>query len=175
MDIFCNTLNCKRHLISLLGLALWVFGPTLPQSHAQGITSDQPFVNTFARPGQPTIRVYILGSVGATGIWRIERQTDLVELLSAARVAGIGQDQPDYNQRVNLRIYRTNADDRRKIYDEQLSDILAEGTTYPPFQEGDVLEVETERRRTIGLALISQVIGAASSVTLLILRLTGGR
>lgn len=174
MDIFSNASKPKQIAVAAVLCAAWSFGAFAP-SHAQNVGTDLPFINTFARPGQPTIQVYILGSVGASGIWRIEPQTDLIELLSAARVAGIGQDQPDYRQRVNLRIYRAIEGDRQKIYDEQLNNVLAEGAAYPPLQAGDVIEVETERRRTIGLALLSQIVGAASSLTLLVLRLTRGR
>lgn len=170
--------HCKRPCsgwlrAGLLLPILLVLGLYAAPISAQDLPSSESFIHTFARPGQPTIQVYIMGSVGTAGIWRIEQDTDLIELLSAANVSGFGENPPDHRTRVNLRIYRTNSDTRAMAYEARLDDVLAEGATYPPLEEGDVLEVETQRRRTLGIALASQVIGAASSLTLLILRLTG--
>lgn len=152
---------------------LLALGLTASPSRAQDVPSSESFIHTFARPGQSTIQIYILGSVGTPGIWRIEQDTDLIELLSAANVSGFGDNPADQSTRVNLRIYRTNSNTRSMVYEARLEDVLARGTTYPPLEAGDVIEVETNRRRVLGISLISQVIGAASSLTLLILRLTG--
>ena len=144
--------------------------------HAQDLgRGEQGFVNRYASPGSSTIQVYVWGSVRNPGIWRIEPNLDLVELLSAVGVAGVGEDQLDFSQHVNLRIYRTIEGNRRMIYEERLDDVLAESATYPPLQESDVLEVETERRRQFGFQFFSQIVGTTATLALLILRLTGGR
>ena len=137
---------------------------------------EQSYVNEFARPGQPTMTLYLWGSVGTTGIWRVERDVDLIQLLSAAQVPGIGQEQMDVRQRISLRVFRSGSGDRREVYSQRLNDILEEGAAYPDLQNGDVLLVETsQRRRIFSFQFISTIVGTASSLALLVLRLTRGR
>ncbi|HHP7239791.1 hypothetical protein [Longibacter sp.] len=128
----------------------------------------------FSRPGQPTMIVYLWGGVGRTGLWRVERDVDLVELLTAAGVPSIGDNPAGTRRRTVLRIYRTNDNDRRQIFEQRVDDILAEGSTYPPLQPRDIIEIEVRERRAIGLQLIGTLVSTASTVTLLILRLTSG-
>mgnify|MGYP006268598761 CR=1 FL=1 len=149
-----------------------------PRVHyAQTLDVEPDFINRYAAPGSSTIQVYIWGSVGTTGIWRIEPDLDLVELLSAAQVTGIGQEVPGSYQRVRLRIYRTVEGNRRMIYEEQLDNVLAAGAGYPSLQGGDVLEVETQRRRsfTERVRVATGLIGSAASLILLYLRISRGR
>jgi len=153
-----------------------VIGVGFPSSGwGQPLGLEQSFVKRYARPGSPTIQVYLWGNVGSSGIWQIEPNLDLIELLSAAQVPGVGMDEPGIRQRITLRIYRTQGGDRREVYSEQLDDIIEEGQSYPSLQEGDILEVELRRRRSISFQWITSIIGTASSLTLLILRLTGNR
>lgn len=166
--------RCRLAALFMAGLLAGGLSPFAAQ--AQDLTlPEETYVNRYAPPGASTIQVYIWGSVGTTGIWRIEPDLDLVELLSVAGVTGIGTDEPEIRQRVNLRIYREGAAGRRMIYEERLDEVLAEGASYPLLESRDVLEVEVERRRGISFALVSQIMGTASSLTLLILRLTSGR
>jgi len=161
-----------------IAMAMLVLSTAVPQiSSSQGLGLDQGFVNRYAPPGSSTIQVYIWGSVATPGIWRIQPSLDLVELLSAVRVTGVGQDQPGFNQQVRLRIYRTTGGDRREIYEERLDNVLAEGASYPTLQEGDVLEVETQQRRSFleKTRTITGLVGSAASLILLYLRITEGR
>ena len=71
----------------------------LPDAAGQDLPlPEQSYVNEFARPGQPTTTLYLWGAVGTTGIWRVERDVDLIQLLSVARVPGIGASQQDVRQ-----------------------------------------------------------------------------
>jgi len=139
--------------------------------------SEQGLVNRYAPPGSSTIQVYIWGSVGSSGIWRIEPSLDLIELLSAAGVTGIGQAETGFDQSISLRIYRTIEGTRRMIYEENLENVLSQGASYPSLQDGDVLEVRTQQRRKLleGIRFITGLVGSAASLALLYLRITQGR
>jgi len=146
-------------------------------SQAQNLSlPEQSFIREYAQPGEPTMTVYMWGNVGATGIWRVGRDIDLVEFLSAVQVPGIGQERVDIRQRLTLRVFRGGSGDRREVYNKRLDNILGEGAAYPDLQDGDVLLIEVrQRRRILSFRFISTLVGTASSITLLILRLTGSR
>ena len=145
-----------------------------PASVAQSIPQNQ-YVNQYARTGRPTIDVFIWGEVGTPGLWRVEPDIDLIELLSVARVTGVGLEEPDISRRVSLRIYREEGGQRSEIYSQQLDHILTGGRAYPTLQDGDILEVVTRRRRRLGLQTVTQIVGTAASLTLLILRISDRR
>lgn len=127
-------------------------------------------VHHYARPGYATKTVYVWGSVGTPGVWKVEEDIGLIELLSAARLIGYGATQRGGPQELILRIYRESGGDRREIYREQVDQLLAGPQTYPTLQEGDVIAVESKQK--IGWQTIASVVGAASSVALLFIRLT---
>lgn len=159
-----------KKIISLgfvLGLgALACLGQTPP--------TDETFAYEYAQRGATTIDVYVWGAVGRPGIWKVESDIDLIELLSVAQVPGVGQQDPSITQRVRLRIYRMEGGKRRTVYSQQLDLILASGEEYPSLQEGDIVEIVTQRRQRFGLQGVSQIIGTAASLSLLIIRITRG-
>jgi len=130
-------------------------------------------VNTFARPGQATMLVNVWGSAGSPGIWRIERNVDLIDFLSVVQVPGIGLDEAGTRSKTYVVIYRTVGGERREVFRRRVKDLLQEGASYPGLQPNDVLSIEVEQRREIGLQVVSGIIGTASSLTLLFLRLSG--
>jgi hypothetical protein len=156
----------------VIALAALLFALDAMPAMAQ---EERPYENTFARSGRVTMPVYIWGSVGNAGIWNVEPNVDLIELLSAARVTGMGQDQFNVRQRVRVRLYRNNPGGREMVYDTFLHDVLERNASYPQLQEGDVLFVETVQRQRLSLQMVSTIVGTASSLWLLYLRLSQGR
>lgn len=148
-----------------------------PGADVGGLGGEDTFINDFRTPGEPSMTVYIWGSVGNPGIWRVNRDVDFIRLLSAAGVPGLGQDDPETRTRVNIRVYRQDGTDRRKIYEERVNEILERGRNIPDVRDGDVIEVETERRRsaTSQFQFITSVLGSGASLALLIFRLVEGR
>jgi hypothetical protein len=145
--------------------------PAAAQGGPEGsLSSGDSFTHRFAGPGQATMTVYLWGSVGRSGIWEIERDTEIVELLSAANVPGLGADQVETRERLLLRIYRQQSAERSEVYEESLEDVLETGTQAPQLQEGDVLVIETQTRRRLSLQTITRYVGTLSSVALLVLR-----
>ncbi len=133
--------------------------------------SDQTQVREYARPGRATIIVNVWGTVGQPGLWRVEQDIDLIEMLSVVSVPGLGLDEPGTRQKNFVAIYRTVDGKRQEIYRENLENILEEGASYPQIQDNDVLAVTQKRRRSLSFGLISSIVGTLSSVALLTLRL----
>ena len=170
MNTTAFTYCCVFLFVGLLASSL------APDSRAQD--SDPPpeeLTQTYARPGIPTQTIYIWGDVGTAGVWRVERNIDLVELLSAARLTGIGQANPGYRSRTVIQVHRRSGSGHTLVYEATAEELLAPDATYPGLEDQDVVEVERRTRRKIGFQLISSIVGTAASLTLLVLRLTDGR
>ena len=159
-------MNRTRSLLTLLALVA-VAAP----AWAQRPSTDSQYIRMYARPQFPTIHVFVWGDVAAPGVWRVEPEIDLVELLSAAGAARNDQADRTGESTTHLRVYRTVGGQRSVLYDRELASLLA-GDDYPALVEGDVVEVTTERvERRETLQTVTQIVGAASAVVLLILRL----
>lgn len=166
-----------RSHVCALTLLLACIGPgtifaQTPVGVPQGIERGAGQINQFARPGQPTLIVNVWGGVGQPGIWRVEQNVDLIELLSVVQVPGLGIENPGIRQKTLITLYRVEQGRHREVYKENLAHILQDGSALPMVQDGDVLAVTQVRRRNFGLTFFSSIVGTASSLTLLILRLT---
>lgn len=161
----------RRHVVGyylavILGLLVFV-----PAGLAQSTTSPGQYVQVYARPGRPTINVFVWGSVGAPGIWRVEPEVDLVELLSVVRVPGVGIDEAGVHEQTRLQIFREQGGRRVEVYSEEVEYLLSVARAYPTLQEGDILEVTTRRRTKVNVLMVSQVVGTLSSLVVLVLSL----
>jgi hypothetical protein len=123
------------------------------------------------------MQVYIWGDVRNAGIWRVNREVDFFELLSAAQPGSIGQERAQRRQRIDIRVYRTQQGERRLVYEERLESMLEEDLPLPELTEEDVLEVRTRERRSRidQFRLVVGVIGSAASLATLILRIADRR
>jgi len=102
--------------------------------------------------------------VGTTGIWRVERGVDLIQLLSVARVPGIGTSSRDVRQRFILHIYRDQGGERTQIYEERIEKLIGGGAKpVPDLQNGDILAIERQSRRALSLNLVFTTLRTVSS------------
>lgn len=162
-----------------LGLLLELVGPVervplslVTSADAQSAQAgERAFTNRYARPGRPTMTVYVWGEVGNTGIWRVERDIGLIELLSAVQVPGLGDESPEFERQVLVTVYRQQGDRRSQVYQRQLEEIASGAQDPPSLQEGDILEIRTEQQRQFSFSTVTTYIGTASSLLLLALRL----
>lgn len=129
----------------------------------------QESVHQYARPGYATKTVYIWGAVGMPGVWKVEEDADLIELLSAAGLRGYGEDQRGGRTNLILRIYRKSAGSRSEIFREEVDRLLVGEQNYPSLQEEDVLAIEAKQR--FGWQNVTAILGAAASVSLLVIRI----
>lgn len=130
----------------------------------------QDRVYDYARPGYPTKTIYVWGAVSSAGIWRVESDTDLIEFLSAVRLPGFGSDQRGRSGELILRMYRNGPNGREEIYVDRVKNLLVGTPDYPALQDMDIVTIEVRPR--IGWQSVASVLGALSSFTLLVIRLT---
>lgn len=159
----------KRAWAFLAGLLLALPAP------AQEIRSVDPVQATgtayyqYARRGEVTLQVLVMGNVGRPGVYIVGRDTALDELLALSGSTLLGADLPTETQRVTVRLFRPEGDRRVLVYEAAMETLLTEPGRYPALQDGDVVAVESliiPRRRFTwrdGLSL------ATSLATLVIL------
>lgn len=96
----------------------------------------------FVLPGESSIRVLVLGSVGAGGIYEVGRGTDLGRLLALTGGSFVPESSEQL-RRLTLRVLRTNGTRRDLVYEASLDDFLVDPGSYPVLQDGDVFLIET--------------------------------
>jgi hypothetical protein len=170
----------RRHsilLIALLGVGGLSAGVTALPAVAQEVGragnttySGVPY-KVYADPGEATIRVYVVGS-GANGVYEIGTDTRLDELL-ALTPTNVGSRSGDTEQRVTIRLYRTDdAGQRALMLERPLEDILqANPDTYPTLRERDLISVEVRSRQRFGWRDGLRILTSLASVILVIDRI----
>ena len=153
-------------LRSTLGWVLclmWVVGPAWAQQQgAGGMQAGGTAYYTFARPGQNTIEVLVLGG-GRSGVYEIGDNVSLGKLMALAGGGGGGG-----RTKVTVHHFRLENGKRNKILEESLND-LAERPQYPSLRDGDVIRIETNQ--TIGWRDGLRIATTALSLTLTLLTL----
>jgi len=157
--------DVRFHLATGLTLCLMlVVGPAwaqTPTGTPGGREGGGTAYYTFARPGQNTIEVLVLGG-GQSGIYRIGENIDLGQLMALAGGGGRG----GRRTKITVHHFRNEAGKRTKILKEDLDD-FAERPQYPLLQDGDVVRIETSRK--IGWRDGLRIATTALSLTLTVL------
>jgi hypothetical protein len=128
--------------------------------------------NVFARPGYPTVGVYVLGNVETPGKWRIEDGAPLIDLLAVTGPATASAPRGGVTERVLVRLYRTSGGSTRQLaLDSELEALLLGSQAAMPLREGDLLRVMVEvtepRSRTSFIEILG-VVGTVASVAALV-------
>jgi protein involved in polysaccharide export with SLBB domain len=144
-------------------------------AEAQRVTgSPGVSVYRYAEPGQPTMDVRVWGAVRTPGVYQVERDTDLVELLTLAGGPLYDREIPNVERTVTVRISRGEAG-RQVVFEAPLAALFAEATVPPALQPDDVISVDVEVRQRFGwrdgLAVFSGL-GTVAVIVLNILRLS---
>ena len=140
-------------------------------AHHEVYAQEDSKITDFARPGRPTMLVYIWGTASAPGIWKVETDVDPVELLSAAQVANYGNIDATNKQTTYISIFRQRGSQRSEIYKAKMEEFLKAEKKAPALEDGDLLLVETITKQRFSLQTILSGIAAAGSIVLLIIRL----
>lgn len=142
-----------------------VVGPVWAQGTTGGRQAGGTAYYTFARPGQNTIEVLILGG-GRGGMYEIGEDVNLGQLMALAGGAGGGGG--SNRTKIKIHLYRVENGGRRKLLEEEIGD-FAERRQFPSLQDGDVVRIET--RRKIDWRDGLQIASTALSLTFTILTL----
>lgn len=140
-------------------------------SRAQLVTaSPQVAVYRYAEPGAPTMEVRVWGAVGTPGLYQVERDTDLLQLLSYAGgpLAGVESDREERD--VYVQLARGSSGDRTIILDERLDALLADAA-YPEPQDGDIVTVRVETQQKFQLRDLAVFTSSIGTLALVILRI----
>lgn len=178
MDMGTNTNMQRVYRVRVRNvMAGLLLGATLG-AFAMPATAQRVEPYEYARTGRATITLYVWGAVDRPGIWHVERDATLIEVLSLANV----QTGKSAQEKRFLRIYRggeatSSPPDpgarRDLVFESDLQDVLTSARVAPGIQDGDIISIEVEiQEKVFTLRNISSFIGTAASLTLLIIRLT---
>lgn len=104
--------------------------------------------NTFFQPGEATVQVQVLGSIGRTGMWEVGVSVDLGQLIAlaggpTATLYTESQGSSRSHSEGTVKLYRQTGGRRDLIYEASIDQMLMEPEHYPPLRDGDVLLLET--------------------------------
>ena len=159
-------------LIALLVAA----GPLAPAAGAQGVLPpavDQSGVSyhRFLRSGEVEVEVLVLGDVRNPGVYVVGLEMGPDELLALVGGPTGGSRSENVETDVTVQIFREETTGRTLVYEEPMAQFLAQPP--PPLREGDAFVVDVvERREPRTLDTVLRVVTAASTVFLLIERLS---
>ena len=160
--------------ITLLSVVL-LLGPINPepaQAQFSGLQSEGTNYYTFARSGENTIQLLMIGDTSRDGIYEIGEGTDLAEFIAVSGGVGEGVRSGRERRTVHIRLIRDTQQGRREvIYESDLSDFLMRDTAYPTLRSGDIVRVEVERSERLGVREILQVVSTLTTIGLLIERI----
>lgn len=150
-----------------IGLALLLV-PAEAQAQQQPTdarTLTNPTVKKYGRSGYPTLTVYVWGNAD-TGVWNVEKGTDLLEFVSVVSRVRMAENDPDSRRIETLSIYRNQnpEGDNDPFFESRIKDLFANPDTYPDLQEGDILLLETETRNRFTWRDIARVTGTVAAL-----------
>ncbi|NBB86347.1 MAG: hypothetical protein GVY12_09065 [Bacteroidetes bacterium] len=162
---------CVRWSFPLLLTLLLAAAPGVAHAQFSGLESQGTNYYTFARPGENTIQILMLGDTGRDGIYEIGEGTDLAEFIALAGGAGESPLGARERQNVTIRLLRKGDDgQRRVIYESSITDLLVD-SDYPTLQRDDVLRIRVRRRQVFGWRDALQIVTSASTLILLVDRI----
>ncbi|WP_263808682.1 hypothetical protein [Salinibacter sp.] len=154
-------------LCLMLGMGpVWVAEPASAQQQGGtgGMQAGGTAYYTFARPGQNTIEVLVLGG-GRSGIYEIGENINLGKLMALAGGGG-----GSGNAKVTVSLFRLDGGERTRVLRERLN-ALAERPQYPALQEGDLVRIEVRQREPFGWRDVLRITTAVTSLTFTVLRI----
>ncbi len=166
-------MKLPRVLLLLCFLPLSLHAQTV--GRVGNITTDGTAYHVFARPGEATVQVLVLGGVSSPGLYEVGAGTDLGQLLAlTGGPAATSQRQSNQEIRVTVRLFREEAGARTVRYEAPLEQMLASPATYPTLQDGDVFSVETVVIEHQGFAFrdVLTLLSTAATIALVIERIT---
>ena len=135
---------------------------------AQGI-AEAAMENLYARPGHPTMVIYVLGDVEITGRWRVEREVQLLDLLAVARPSVVMTEGSQTVEDVRVKVFREADQGRRLAFDEPMESLLTSVHASLVLAEGDVVVVDLIEKQVSTTVGFREILAIATSVASLVL------
>lgn len=142
------------------------------QNLTGGLQSEGTSYHIFARPGQNTVQVMVVGSGIQTGLYELGEGTDLEQLVALGGYSP-GVRQARNERTVTIELYRDDADGNRTlVYESSLDGLVAAQQAAPVLQMGDVARVEVIDRERFSWRDGLRIVTAGASLALIIERLS---
>jgi hypothetical protein len=152
----------------------WALGGSMAvsaQNLTGGLQAEGTSYYVYARPGQNTIQVTVLGSGVQTGIYELGEGTDLERLVALGGYSpGVRQSSNDRS--VSIQLYRNSDGQRELIYDASLEAMIAAEAPAPMLQMGDIARIEVVDRERFSWRDGLSIATAAASIALFLERIT---
>lgn len=133
------------------------------------INSEGTAYHVFARDGEATIQVVVLGAVNA-GIYEVGTGTTLSQLLALTGTL-MSNFEADRRRRYVLRLYR-GENTQSLVYEAPLETLLTNTGSSPQLQENDVFVVDEIVQRRFNWGNLFRVVTSVSTLILVIDRLS---
>jgi len=124
---------------------------------------NNPTVKEYGRSGYEKITIYVWGNAD-TGVWRVEKGTDLLEFVSVVSRLQLVSDDPSERQVVSLQIYRDQAQDEEPFFERRVETLFSKRGDYPTLQDGDILVLKTRTKSRFTWRDVAQVTGTIAAV-----------
>ena len=166
-------------LTLLVGIVLILFTGLPEAVQAQALPSLEVTpgvsVHRFYERGVPTMEIKVWGAVRTPGTYIIERDNDLLDVLTYAGGPLFQRDNPNVRTSVMVNLSRAGQNgDRQMLLSVPLDSLTTSNMPIPDLQDGDVVTIDVDvKSRFIwrdGLAVFS-ALGTVAVVVLNIMRL----
>ena len=163
-----------RNSICLFIVFILCMSPVSAQEfkRLEDINSTGTAYNIFAKEGEATLQVLVLGNLGASGIYEIGANIELDQLLALSG-ATLPQNTSGVTTNVTVRLFREGAGRRELVYEAPMDQMLSEPGLYPSLQDGDLLTIDavTRERNRITFLEGIRIVGAVAALITLFERL----
>ena len=151
-------------LVSIFFVGGAVSAQTLPS--ASGVA-----LYRYAEPGELTKEVQLWGAVRSPGIYQLQRDADLLLLLTLAGGPALAAESDREVREVNVRVVRDPSGARSVVLDAPLGALTSEATPLPGLQDGDLVTLTAQTRQRFTWRDALSITTSAASLAVLILRI----
>ena len=171
-QILVNVKHIGRfYAILILGLFMALPGQAQDFAQLDNTINTGMSYHVFAKPGEVTVRILVLGEAG--GIYDVGESTQVDEFLALIGGApGFGVRSSQNRTKVTIQLYRDEGIRRRLVYEAPMEEMFQEPGQYPDLQDGDIFVVEVIEKSRISWRDVLSVVTSISSLVLLIVRLS---
>jgi len=161
MNIFSSPIRLLV-LLGMFGLALFLCPPGVCAQQFPQSSLTSSGIKEYGRPGYPQITVYVWGSAD-TGVWSVEKGTDLLEFTSVVSQVQLESRTPDQRAITLLQIYRDGQARGEPFFESKIADLFTQRGRYPEMQEGDILVLQRETKGRFTWKDAAQIIGTVGT------------
>lgn len=161
-----------RSTVLLFGLLVVTLGS---ECYAQMVTSSpQVAVYRYAVPGRPTMDIRVWGGVRTPGVYQVELETDLLEVITYAGGPLVGVESDREERDVYVQLVRGDSGGREVVVEDELEALVTGGVAYPDLQDGDIVSLRVETRQRFQLRDAAVFTSSLGTLALVIIRIIDG-